>query len=217
MTKRLRRLLGGLVCLLLCTTVVWGQRTTGSFSGQVVDPTGAAVNGANVIVENNERGFKLEVGSNEEGSFTIPDLPPGTYKVSIQHEGFKTHATSVVIRVNATTSIVARLELGMVSAMVMVESGAMTVDTTSATVQGVITGDQIDRLPLNGRAYSDLALLTTNVHRSPLFNGQISGIHHVAVAIGNGQMVEAPYSGGVVQVASIYEYGSFFGATRPLS
>jgi cell wall-associated NlpC family hydrolase len=47
------------------------------------------------------------------------------------------------------------------------------------------------------------------------FNGQISGIHHVAIYIGNGQIVEAPYSGGFVQRASLYEYGGFFGATRP--
>ncbi len=47
------------------------------------------------------------------------------------------------------------------------------------------------------------------------FNNHISGIHHVAIYIGNGQIVEAPYSGGFVQVASVYEYGGFFGATRP--
>jgi cell wall-associated NlpC family hydrolase len=47
------------------------------------------------------------------------------------------------------------------------------------------------------------------------FNGHVSGIHHVAIYIGGGQMVEAPYSGGYVQVSSIYEYGGFFGATRP--
>jgi cell wall-associated NlpC family hydrolase len=48
-------------------------------------------------------------------------------------------------------------------------------------------------------------------------NGRISGIHHVALYIGGGQIVEAPFSGGYVQVASVYEYGSYFGATRPLS
>lgn len=48
-------------------------------------------------------------------------------------------------------------------------------------------------------------------------NGRISGIHHVAIYIGNGQIVEAPYSGGYVQTASVYEYGGFFGATRPLT
>jgi cell wall-associated NlpC family hydrolase len=48
-------------------------------------------------------------------------------------------------------------------------------------------------------------------------NGRISGIHHVAIYIGGGQIVEAPYSGGYVQTASLYEYGGFFGATRPLT
>jgi cell wall-associated NlpC family hydrolase len=49
------------------------------------------------------------------------------------------------------------------------------------------------------------------------FNGRISGIHHVAIYIGGGRIVEAPYSGGYVQTASLYEYGGFFGATRPLT
>jgi cell wall-associated NlpC family hydrolase len=49
------------------------------------------------------------------------------------------------------------------------------------------------------------------------YNGMISGIHHVAMYIGNGQIIEAPYSGAYVRVASLWEYGSFFGATRPLT
>lgn len=49
------------------------------------------------------------------------------------------------------------------------------------------------------------------------FNGRQSGIHHVAIYRGNGQIIEAPYSGGYVQVSSLYEYGGFFGATRPLT
>ena len=48
-------------------------------------------------------------------------------------------------------------------------------------------------------------------------NGTVGGIHHVALYIGGGQIIEAPYSGAYVQTASLYEYGSFFGATRPLS
>jgi hypothetical protein len=48
-------------------------------------------------------------------------------------------------------------------------------------------------------------------------NGAVSGIHHVAIYIGGGQMVEAPYSGAYIQISSIWEYGGFFGATRPLS
>jgi cell wall-associated NlpC family hydrolase len=49
------------------------------------------------------------------------------------------------------------------------------------------------------------------------YDGTVSGIHHVAIYIGNGQIVEAPYSGAYIRVASLYEYGSYFGATRPLT
>src|SRR2546430_446324 len=157
MRSRVRFSLDVVACLLLCATGTWSQRTTGSLSGQVLDPSGAAVAGAKVNIANDERGFKLEINSGEEGTFNAPDLVPGNYKVSVQHAGFKTHATTVVVRVNVTTSIVAKLEMGEVSMMVNVESGAITVDTSKATVQGVITGDQIDRLPLNGRNFLDLA------------------------------------------------------------
>jgi len=123
----------------------------------VVDPSGAAIAGAKVSIADDERGFQSEVTSGEDGTFSAPDLMPGRYKVSVQHGGFKTHTTTVVVRVNAATSIVAKLEIGEVSMTVEVESGAITVDTSRATVQGVITGEQIDRLPLNGRNFLDLA------------------------------------------------------------
>src|SRR5882724_6427773 len=157
MMRGLRLSLGMIVCLLLCSAGTWAQRTTGSLTGQVVDPSGAAIAGAKVSIADDERGFQSEVASGEDGTFSAPDLMPGRYKVSIQHPGFKTHTTTVVVRVNAATSIVAKLEIGEVSMTVEVESGAITVDTSRATVQGVITGEQIDRLPLNGRNFLDLA------------------------------------------------------------
>jgi cell wall-associated NlpC family hydrolase len=49
------------------------------------------------------------------------------------------------------------------------------------------------------------------------YNGMASGIHHVAMYIGNGQIIEAPFSGGFIRVASLWEYGAIFGATRPLT
>jgi Carboxypeptidase regulatory-like domain len=149
--------LGMVVCAFLFATSVLGQRITGAVSGQVLDSSGSAVFGAKVALENEEKVFKVELQTGEEGSFVAPDVPPGTYKVVIQHPGFKTFSTTAVVRVNGTTSLVAKLEIGEVSSMVMVESGAITVDTATATVQGVITGDQIDRLPLNGRNFLDLA------------------------------------------------------------
>lgn len=145
------------VCLLAVAPGTWGQRITGAISGQVLDPNGAAVAGARVTIANDEKGYKLEVTTGEEGSFSAPDLVPGNYKVLIQHAGFKRYETLAVVRVNVTSPVVAHLEIGEVSTLVTVEGSAISVDTTKATVQGVITSDQINRLPLNGRNFLDLA------------------------------------------------------------
>src|SRR5437016_13593301 len=163
MRSGVRSCLKIIVCLLLGAAGTWSQRTTGSLTGQVLDPSGAAVAGAKVNIANDERAFKLEITSGEDGTFSAPDLVPGNYKVSIQHAGFKTHAATVVVRVNAATSIIAKREMGEVSMMVNVQSGAITVDTSKATVQGVITGHQIDRLPLTGRNCIDLASQETGL------------------------------------------------------
>src|SRR3989442_3921446 len=149
-----------LVALLAFTLLAanaMAQKTTGSLSGQILDPVGAAVPSAKVSISAPDKGFKLEFSASSDGTFTIPDLIPGDYKLTIQREGFKTYQTAVTIAVGGTTSIAPKLELGAVSSVVIVEGAAVTVDTTSATVQGVITGDQIDRLPLNGRNFLDLA------------------------------------------------------------
>jgi hypothetical protein len=155
--RKLFEVFAGMAWVVVLAVSGWAQRTTGSLSGQVLDPSGAAVAGTKITVSDEERGFKLEVKGGEDGTFGVSDLVPGVYKVTIQHEGFNTFATTVVIRVNVTTSLVARLEVGTVTNVVTVESSAITVDTTRNTVQGLISGDQIDRLPLNGRNFLDLA------------------------------------------------------------
>ena len=93
----------------------------------------------------------------------IPDLAPGDYSISVQHEGFKTSSTVVSIRVGLTSSLVVRMELGAITTEVMVQAEAVTVDTTKSTVQGVVTANMIDNLPLNGRNFLDLAQLAPGV------------------------------------------------------
>ena len=93
----------------------------------------------------------------------IPDLAPGDYRISVQHEGFKTASTVVTIRVGVVSNLVLRLELGAIATEVMVQAEAVTVDTTKSTVQGVVTSNMIDNLPLNGRNFLDLAQLAPGV------------------------------------------------------
>ncbi len=146
-----------LFVLTLAAVNSFAQRITGSVAGQVLDPGGAAVPHAKITVSNAERAFKLEFLAGDDGTFVAPDLVPGQYKITIQHEGFKTYVSTVVVQVGITASITPRLELGQLSSIVTVEGAVVTVDTSRATVQGLISGAQIDRLPLNGRNFLDLA------------------------------------------------------------
>ncbi|MBS1851914.1 MAG: TonB-dependent receptor [Acidobacteria bacterium] len=136
---------------------------TGSASIQVLDPAGAGVVAAKAILTSKDRGTKLELTSNSEGTIVVPDLPPGDYSISVQKEGFKTATTAITIRVGVSSSLVLNLEVGAVSTEVVVQAAVVTADTAKSTVQGVIQSDQIQALPLNGRNFLDLAQMAPGV------------------------------------------------------
>lgn len=158
-----KKMLGVLVLLLVSAGVSFGQRLTGGISLQMTDPQGHAVPNVKVSVLSKEHGTKLEVTGTNEGEVTVPDLAPGEYQVTIQHDGFRTVTVAVTVRIGVNTSLDIHLEVGAVSSTVVVEATAVTVDTDKSTVQGVIEGAQIDQLPLNGRNFLDLAQMAPGV------------------------------------------------------
>ena len=151
------------LAVLLFAGIAVAQRTTGVIAGQVTDPQGLAVPGAKVTVSDEATGFKRDITAGEDGSFSVPNLSPASYKVTVTVTNFKTFQTTVTVFVDRTTTVTAKLEIGAASTVVQVESSLITVDTTKATVQGTITGKQIDSLPLNGRNFLDLAQLDPGV------------------------------------------------------
>jgi hypothetical protein len=155
-------LLGALLVLAPATSL-FAQRLTGSANVEILDPSGAAVPDARAAVTSKDKGITLEVKSGGDGVVVISDLAPGDYRISVQHEGFKTASTLMTIRVGVVSNLVIRLELGAIATEVMVQAEAVTVDTTKSTVQGVVTSNLIDNLPLNGRNFLDLAQLAPGV------------------------------------------------------
>jgi hypothetical protein len=155
-------LLGAMI-VLAPTTSVFAQRLTGSATVEILDPSGAAVPDARATLTSKDKGISSELKSGGDGIVVIPDLAPGDYRISVQHEGFKTASTVVTIRVGVVANLVLRLELGAIATEVMVQAEAVTVDTTKSTVQGVVTSSLIDNLPLNGRNFLDLAQLAPGV------------------------------------------------------
>ena len=153
----------GVMIVLAPTGTLMAQRLTGSATLQILDPSGATVPDARATLTSREKGTSIELKSGADGVVVIPDLAPGDYSISVQHEGFKTTSTVVSIRVGLTSSLVVKMELGAITTEVMVQAEAVTVDTSKSTVQGVVTANLIDNLPLNGRNFLDLAQLAPGV------------------------------------------------------
>lgn len=146
--------------MLASGTAVWAQTTSGSISGTVKDTTGAIVVGATVTATDPSKNASQTVTSNDEGVFVFPQLPPATYTVRVEKQGFKTvDKTGVVLnaqdKLNAGAFV---LETGEVSDTVTVtaDAGQIQLQTESGERSNVITGDQLKDLALNGRNTLDL-------------------------------------------------------------
>ena len=97
------------------------------------------------------------------GTFASGALTPGEYTVRVEGQGFKTAQLSVVVEVNTTATANMKLALGESSQVVEVQASELAVNTEQATVQGVLTAQQIENLPINGRNFLDLAQLEPGV------------------------------------------------------
>jgi hypothetical protein len=129
--------------------------------GTVTDPTGAAVPGADITVRNQNTGIATTVQSSTEGEFTALYLDPGTYEVAIQKAGFgKLVMRDIIINVGTRAVIHPQLKLGKIDAVITVNAETPLVDTAASSLGTVVDQQSIQSLPLNGRNFTDFALLT---------------------------------------------------------
>src|ERR1700685_3640154 len=135
----------------------------GSIQGTVTDPSGAVVSGAKVIITEKSKGSAVTVTSDSKGSYTSGALIPGNYVIRVEASGFKVSEVPVAVQVGNTATANGKLEVGQTSQVVEVEASSVQVNTEQATVQGVITENQIENLPVNGRNFLDLAQLEPGV------------------------------------------------------
>jgi len=153
------------VTLLLSAAMLVAQTTvgTGSIVGTVTDPQGAVIPGAGVKITNLGTGQAIELTTNSTAAYNSGALTPGSYRVQVSSRGFKSISIPVTVQVGNTSTANARLEVGQESQIVEVSASQVQVNTSQATVQGVVTGEQIDNLPINGRNFLDLAQLEPGV------------------------------------------------------
>src|ERR1700677_5030761 len=152
-------------CVLLASLSLFAQTTisTGSIQGTVTDPSGAVVGGAKVTITNKATGQTFATSTSSSGTYASGALTPAEYQLQFDAKGFKTVQVSMTVQVNTTSSGNVTLPLGQAAEMVQVEGSALSVNTEQATVQGVLTAQQIENLPINGRNFLDLAQLEPGV------------------------------------------------------
>jgi hypothetical protein len=155
-----------LVIVLIFLPVSASAQTTvsqGSIQGTVTDQTNAVVADATITITNRSTGQTASVKTSTSGTYNSGGLPVGDYRIRVQAKGFKTAELVLPVQIAVTTSGNVKLEIGQETTTVEVQASAIMVNTEQSAVQGVLTGEQIDNMPVNGRSFLDLAQLEPGV------------------------------------------------------
>ena len=169
------------LCLVVFVGAAHSQTTEATVTGQITDQSGRVVAGAKVELTNVNTNVVHAAETNDEGIYRLVTLQPGIYRANVTKEGFKGIVKGdIELQVQDQVSINFTLQLGSVSQTVTVAGGAPLLDTSEAALKQVIDSRDIDSIPLNGRNYLDLILLTPGVAvntqaRSDLTNRDTNG------------------------------------------
>ena len=195
------------LCILLFTLTLAAQVQNGQFSGTVTDPSGAAVANAKVTVSNQATGLSVSATSSGTGAYSIPELPPGVYKITVEAAGFKTYS-NVGVTLNAGTiaHVDAKMVLGQAREVVEVTGQVAQINTEDSKLASTVSSVQIANLPLNGRNVFDLMQLApgaVNVNGVDFENGHGTVVNGVREDF-NGFLINGVsnkgLSGGAVNV-----------------
>ena len=164
-----RLVLAAIVAILASASSAFAQFDTASVLGTVRDSTGAVVPGATVTLKNVSTGILANTVSDDKGDYQFQNVRIGSYTVRAELQGFSAaEAEDVQVTVNARLRVDLALKVGNVGETVVVTGAATLLESESSDRGQVIGKEQIVNLPLNGRAYADLALLSPGVRRSAI-------------------------------------------------
>jgi outer membrane receptor protein involved in Fe transport len=175
--------------LLLATFAVpgWGQTFRGTILGAITDSSGAAVTGATVTIKNVDTGLIRTTVSTGDGTFSVPELPIGTYIVTIDKTGFQTAVTTgVAVDVSSERRVDVTLKPGQMSQMVEVTGESLpVVETTSDTLGGTFENKEITDLPINGRDFTKMLIMVPGAAGEPNGGGDSPGSYGLFSANGS--------------------------------
>lgn len=162
----MRAVPGIIVALILSTyfPALRAQSTNASISGRVTDPSKALIADAEITAVNAGTNFPYKIKTNVSGEYYLTNLPPGRYRLEVEKTGFrKLIESDVTLHVQDAIELNFELTLGSAAETITVPAGAPLVETESATVSTVIDRTFVENLPLNGRSFQTLIMLTPGV------------------------------------------------------
>src|SRR4030095_849897 len=162
LNMRMRLLILSLLTLFL-PHLTLAQATNGSIRGTVTDPSRAVVSKATVAVKNAATGFERRLTTGDEGIYLADNLPPGEYEVMVESQGFQKQLKRVTVLTGNSVETNFSMTVGASAETVVITSDVGQVTTSDYKVDGVITRERIENLPLNGRSFLSLASLEPGV------------------------------------------------------
>ncbi len=149
---------------LAATAPLFSQENRGTISGSVTDATGAAIAKVKIIARETNTGVQTSVNSENSGAYTIPFLALGEYSITAEAPGFKKYTqTGITLNAGEHPVVDIRLEVGAITESVEVHEDAPILETANPTVGQVITGEEVENFPVNGRTPMMLANLAMGV------------------------------------------------------
>lgn len=181
----------------LSVASVWAQITTATLNGTVTDASGAAVANAEITVTNPDTGFSRTMESGSQGNYSVPELPPGTYNLTVKAKGFSTvQQKNISLLVGQTLTLNFTVKPGSVSEVVEVTSETPLIETSSSDVVGSVSPAEVSSLPILDRNFSGLEILVPGVRPAEGFDPTKSKVGNISVNGGDGRQVDTNVDGG---------------------
>jgi hypothetical protein len=199
MRNRFKRLLLTVTTLALLANMIFpvmAQNPTGAIRGMVTDPQGAVVTNATVTVTSKTTGEVRKTNTGGDGIYAAENLLPGEYEVKIEAQNFSTQVITAQVQVGNTTSGDASLRIGARDEVVEVQANAPVINKEDYKIDGVITRQKVDALPLNGRNFLQLALLEPGVAVSAGNPGAQNNLFNVSIGGGPASLTRITVDGG---------------------
>ena len=164
MSNKYRVVLGVLILCTAFSGILFAQGERATISGTVMDSTGAVVPQVSISIRNEGTNVVIKTESNATGLYVAPALPPGSYEVSAQKQGFKAFKISnIPMSVGLTATVDIHLDVGQVAETVEVTAAAVQLEAQTSGMGGTVGTKQVTELPLVGRDIRQLAALAPGV------------------------------------------------------